>query len=81
MNRFVIVDNLPYLFAGGKTFAVKWDDKGFTVGTEVKLASVPDITYSELSIKAQCAGNLDSIGEKPKTTRKRKTSTGGGESE
>lgn len=62
MNRFVIVDGLPYLFANGKTFAVRWDEAGFTVGTEVELASVPDRTYSELSIKAKCANNLDSIG-------------------
>lgn len=62
MNRFVIVDGLPYLFANGKTFAVRWDEKGFTVGAEVELASVPDRTYSELSIKAKCANNLDSIG-------------------
>ena len=61
MNRFVIVDGLPYLIHGGKTFAVRWDDKGFTVGTEVKLASVPEVTLSELSVKAKCAGNLDSI--------------------
>ena len=62
MNRFVIVDGLPYLFANGKTLAVRWDEAGFTVGTEVKLASVPDRTYTELSIKAKCANNLDSIG-------------------
>lgn len=61
MNRFVIVDGLPYLLAGGKTYAVRWDEKGFTVGTEVELASVPEWTYNELSIKAKCAGNLDSI--------------------
>lgn len=62
MNVFVIVDGLPYLYANGKTYAVRWDEEGFTVGAEVKLASVPDVTYSELSIKAKCAGNLDSIG-------------------
>lgn len=63
MNRFVIVDGLPYLFANGKTFAVRWDEKGFTVGMEVELASIPSspITYSELSIKAKCAGHLNSI--------------------
>jgi len=63
MNRFVIVDGLPFLLANGKTFAVRWDEKGFTVGTEVKLASVPVVTFSELSIKAKCAGHLDSIGK------------------
>ena len=60
MNRFVIVDDLPYLIADGKTFAVRWDEKGFTVGAEVKLASAPEYKYSELSVKAKCR-NLDSI--------------------
>ncbi len=67
MNRFVIVDGLPYLLSNGKTFCVRWDDKGFTVGAEVKLASVPGVTYSEISIFAQCCGKLNSIVEKPKT--------------
>ena len=67
MNRFVIVDGLPYLAAGGKTYAVRWDKKGFTVGAEVDLPSVPEVTYSELEIMAQCARHLDSIGgRKPK---------------
>lgn len=71
MNRFVIVDGLPYLIDGGKTFAVRWDDKGFTVGAEVKLASVPEVTLSELSVKAKCADKLDSIGaDKPATQKK-----------
>lgn len=88
MNKFIIVDGLPYLYANGKTYSVRWDEKGFTVGTEVKLASVPSETFSELSILAKFAGNLDSIGEPikepdsiengepikepKKTTRKRK---------
>ncbi len=73
MNRFVIVDGLPYLLANGKTYKVRWDDKGFTVGAEVKLASVPSVTYCELSIKAKCAGKLDSIGkEAPKKAAKKK---------
>jgi len=63
MNKFVIVDGLPYLYANGKTYAVRWDKKGFTVGAEVELASVPAVTYLELSVKAKCAGHLDSIGE------------------
>lgn len=72
MNRFVIVDGLPYLAAGGKTFAVRWDEKGFTVGAEVELPSAPKATYSELEIMAKCAGNLDSIGgKKPKAGRKK----------
>lgn len=62
MNRFIIVDGLPYLYADGKAYAVRWDDKGFTVGAEVTLASAPTVTYSEISIKAKCAANLDSIG-------------------
>lgn len=61
MNRFVIVDGLPYLVADGKTYAVRWDADGFTVGAEVTLASVPDMVYSELSIFAKCAGHMDSI--------------------
>ena len=60
MNRFIIVDGLPYLYVHGKVFAVRWDEKGFTVGAEVELASVPDVTYPELSVKAKCA-DLDSI--------------------
>lgn len=63
MNKFVIVDGLPYLYFNGKTYAVRWDEKGFTVGAEVELTSVPAVTYSEISVKAKCAGHLDSIGE------------------
>lgn len=70
MNRFVIVDDLPYLFANGKTFAVRWDDEGFTVGAEVELASVPSVTHSALAVKAKCE-NLDSIGVKKKAGRKK----------
>jgi len=78
MNRFVIVDGLPYLFADGKTYAVRWDEAGFTVGTEVKLASVPTRTYSDISIKAKCADRLDSIGAtiKPKTRKSKTTDVG-----
>jgi len=77
MNRFVIVDGLPFLLANGKTYAVRWDDKGFTVGAEVKLASVPAVTHSEIAVKAKCA-TLDSIGATdevaaPKAGRKKKT--------
>lgn len=63
MNKFVIVDGLPYLYFNGKTYAVRWNEKGFTVGAEVELTSVPAVTYSEISVKAKCAGHLDSIGE------------------
>lgn len=75
MNRFIIVDGQPYLYADGKAYAVRWDEKGFTVGAEVKMASVPSVTYSELSIKAKCAGSLDSIGaeKKPATKSRKKT--------
>lgn len=62
MNRFIIVDGLPYLFFNGKTYRVRWDEKGFTVGTKIKLKSVPSVTYSELETTAKCGKNLDSIG-------------------
>lgn len=67
MNRFIIVDGLPYLYVHNKAYAVRWDDKGFSVGAEVELTSVPAVTYPELSIKAKCA-DLDSIkGAEPVT--------------
>ena len=81
MNRFVIVDGRPFLLAGGKTYAVRWDEKGFTVGAEVKLASVPTVTFSEISILAKCAGKLDSIGEAPKAGRKKKTAVNANDSD
>lgn len=62
MNRFIIVDGLPYLYANGKAYAVRWDDAGFTVGAEVELKSAPAAIYNERSIKAKCAACLDSIG-------------------
>jgi len=61
MNRFIIVDGLPFLYANGKAYRVRWNEEGFTVGAEVELASVPTCVYSEISIKAKCADNLDSI--------------------
>ena len=61
MNRFKIVDGLPYLFADGKFYAVRWDDKGFTVGAEVNLTAAPDWIYGEREILARCR-QLDSIG-------------------
>lgn len=63
MDRFIIVDGLPYLYAGDKAYAVRWDDKGFTVGAEVELAETPEHVYSELSILAKCHEDLDSIKE------------------
>ena len=62
MNRFIIVDGLPFLYAQGRAYKVRWDNKGFTVGAEVELASVPTMIYPELSIKAKCKV-LDSIAE------------------
>ncbi len=79
MNRFIIIDGLPYLYADGKAYAVRWDSAGFTVGAEVKLKSAPAVIYTELSIKAQCANNLDSIGAEPKAATKKKTVKKGGE--
>lgn len=61
MNKYVIVDGLPYLLANGVTYPVKWDTNGFTVGAAVEMAAVPARTYSELSVRAKCAGHLDSI--------------------
>lgn len=75
MNRFIIVDGLPYLYADNKAYAVRWDDEGFTVGAEAILTSVPDVTYSELSILAKCQGRLDSIkATTPKAATRRKKS-------
>ena len=72
MNRFVIVDGLPYLYVDGCTFAVRWDENGFTVGDEVKRTSSPFPIYSDREVKAKCA-TLDSIGAtiKPKKPRKK----------
>ncbi len=75
MNRFIIIDGLPYLYDKGRAYKVRWDSAGFTVGEEIELKSSPKATFSELSIKAKCAENLDSIGvedEKPKKGRKTK---------
>lgn len=62
MNRFIIVDERPYLSANGKAYKVRWDETGFTVGAEAEMASVPNGIYTEREIKAKCAV-LDSIGE------------------
>ena len=70
MNRFIIVDGLPYLFAEGKAFCVRWNADGFTVGAEFKLKTAPTIVYNEMSVKAKCANNLDSIGAEPKRKAK-----------
>lgn len=63
MLRFVIADGLPYLLHNGKTYAFRVEEKGYTVGAEVKLASVPTQTYSLLSLRAKYPHALDSIGK------------------
>ena len=61
MNRFIIVDGLPYLYANNSAFAVRWDEAGFTVGDEADVPVIPYPVYSECEVKAKCAV-LDSIG-------------------
>lgn len=63
MNKFVIASGLPYLLHAGKTYAVKWDEKGFHVGGEVKVDFLPGQSYSEREIKAKCAV-LDSMSKR-----------------
>lgn len=63
MMRFVIADGLPYLLHNGKTYAFRAEGKGYTVGAEVKLASVPTQTFSLLSLRAKYPHALDSIGK------------------
>lgn len=63
MMRYVFADGLPYLLHNGKTYAVRFEPIGYTVGAEVKLASVPSVTYSELSMRAKFPHALDSIGK------------------
>lgn len=60
MNRFVIIDGLPYLLANGKAHAVRFDAEGFTVGEAVDKAVSPYPLYTALEIKAKCV-DLDSI--------------------
>lgn len=66
MQNFIIIDGLPYLYADGKAYAVRWDDEGFTLGEVFREDISPDdfIMLSELSVKAQCQ-ELDSIGKEP----------------
>lgn len=63
MMRFVIADGLPYLLHNGKTYAFRVEETGYTVGAEVKLASVPTQTLSLLSLRAKYPHALDSIGK------------------
>lgn len=78
MNRFVIIDGLPYLYADNKAFTVRWDEEGFTVGNEVDTTVIPYPLYSETEIMAKCEV-LDSIGaeqaEPVKATKGRKKAT------
>ena len=68
--RFVIVDGLPYLYVDGTTYSCRFDEKGLTIGAEVKLASVPDHRLTEREVFAKCLV-LNSIKEeKPKTRSK-----------
>lgn len=64
MQEFIIIDGLPYLYADGKAYAVRWDDEGFTMGGVFREDIPPGdvIILSELSVKAKCQGRLDSIG-------------------
>lgn len=55
MNRFVIIDGLPYLLSHGSIFTVCLNKIGFTVGEKVKTSKIPTVTYSELSVRAKCA--------------------------
>lgn len=63
MQEFIIIDGLPYLYADGKAYAVRWDDEGFTLGEIFRDDISPSdfIILSELSVKAKCE-RLDSIG-------------------
>lgn len=61
--RFVMAGGLPYLLHAGKTYAFRDEGNGYTVGAEVKLASVPTQTYSLLSLRAKFPHVLDSIGK------------------
>lgn len=54
MNRFVIIDGLPYLLSHGSIFTVCLNKIGFTVGEKVKTPKIPTVTYSELSVRAKC---------------------------
>lgn len=78
MQEFIIIDGLPYLLHCGKAYAVRWDDKGFTVGGIVREGISPTDfpILSELSVKAKCHGQLDSIGKEQETTEEPKPKKG-----
>lgn len=62
-KRFVIVNDLPYLYEDGRTFRMKIDANGFTIGEEVSFRNI-DLgkSYSEIELKAkQTFKSLNSI--------------------
>ncbi len=63
MNKYVIVEGKPYLFADGRAYAARRNKDGFTVGKAVELPEIPKRTYSELSINAKFPDGFDSIDE------------------
>lgn len=65
MQEFIIIDDFPYLLHDGKAYAVRWDDKGFTVGGVFREGIAPTDfqRLTELSVMAKCQGRLDSIGK------------------
>lgn len=63
MNKYVIVEGKPYLFADGRAYGVRKNSEGLTVGKAVELPEIPTRTYSELSINAKFVDGFDSIGD------------------
>lgn len=63
MNKYVIVEGKPYLFADGRAYSVRRNSEGLKVGKAVELPSIPTRTYSELSINAKFPDGFDTIGE------------------
>ena len=61
MNRFIIIDGLPYLIANKAAHSVRWDEDGFTVGEKVDKTFSPHPLLTEKEVMAKCAV-LDSIG-------------------
>ena len=55
MNRFVIVDGLPYLLANGKAYTVRFDAEGFTMGEVVNKTISPYPLFTATEILAKCA--------------------------
>ena len=53
MNRFTIIDGLPYLVSHGHVYTVCLNDVGFTVGALTK-KEAPKATLSEISVRAKC---------------------------